>query len=60
MIRLHFQVSPPQMENKCIIVNTRKVNVKVKLSPWMIKYHAMKTYGGNGGIAPYILNIGSR
>jgi hypothetical protein len=26
----------------------------------LIKRHAMKTYGGNGGIVPRILNLGTR
>jgi hypothetical protein len=33
---------------------------KVKLSPCLIKHNAMKTYWGNGGIAPNIFNLGAR
>jgi len=35
-----------------------KVNVKMFLS--LTEYHAMKTYWGRGGIAPCILNLGTR
>jgi hypothetical protein len=34
--------------------------VKVKLSLCLTKHHAIKTYWGSGGIAPRILNLGSR
>jgi hypothetical protein len=34
-----------------------KVKVKVKLSLCLTKHHAMKTYRGSGGIAPYILDL---
>jgi hypothetical protein len=34
--------------------------VKVKLSLCLTKPPAMKTYWGSGGIAPYILNLGTR
>jgi len=34
--------------------------VKVKLSLSLIKYHAMNTYWGSGGIAPRILDFGTR
>jgi hypothetical protein len=37
-----------------------KVKVKVNLSLYLTKHHAMKTYCGSGGIAPRILNLGSR
>jgi hypothetical protein len=33
---------------------------KVKLSLCLTKYHAMKTYWGSGGIAPLILDLGTR
>jgi hypothetical protein len=33
-----------------------KVKVKVKLSPCLSKYHAMKKYGGSGGVDPCFLN----
>jgi hypothetical protein len=34
--------------------------VKVKLSLCLTKHHAMKTYYRSGGIAPRILDLGSR
>jgi hypothetical protein len=34
--------------------------VKVKLSLYLTKYHAMKTDWGSGGIAPRILDLGTR
>jgi hypothetical protein len=37
-----------------------KVKVKVKLSLCLTKHHAMKTYWGRGGIAPRILDLGTR
>jgi hypothetical protein len=33
---------------------------KVKLSLCLTKHHAMKTYWGSGGIAPRILDLGTR
>jgi hypothetical protein len=32
-----------------------RVKVKVKLSQFLTKYHAMKAYWGSGGIVPRIL-----
>jgi hypothetical protein len=37
-----------------------KVKVKIKLSLYSTKHHAMKTYWGSGGIAPRILDLGTR
>jgi hypothetical protein len=37
-----------------------KVKVKVKLSLCLTKHHAMKTYWGSGGIAPRIIDLGTR
>jgi hypothetical protein len=37
-----------------------KVKVKVKLSLCLTKHHTIKTFRGNGGIAPYILDLGTR
>jgi hypothetical protein len=37
-----------------------KVKVKVQLSLCLTKHHAMKTYWGSGGIAPRILDPGTR
>jgi hypothetical protein len=36
------------------------VKVKVNLSLCLTKHHAMKTYWGSGGIAPRILDLGTR
>jgi hypothetical protein len=36
------------------------VKVKVKSSLCLTKHHAMKTYWGSGGIAPCILDLGTR
>jgi hypothetical protein len=33
---------------------------KVKFSLCLTKHHAMKTYWGNGGIAPRVLDLGTR
>jgi hypothetical protein len=37
-----------------------KIKVKVKLSLCLTKHHAMKTYRESGGIAPRILDLGTR
>jgi hypothetical protein len=37
-----------------------KVKVKVKLALSLTKHHTMKTYWGSGGIAPRILDFGTR
>jgi hypothetical protein len=39
---------------------TAVVKVKVKLSLYLTEHHAMKTYWGCGGIAPRILDLGTR
>jgi hypothetical protein len=36
------------------------VKVKIKLSLYLTKHHAMNMYRGSGGIAPLILNFGTR
>jgi hypothetical protein len=36
------------------------IKVKVKLSLCLTKHHAMKGYWGSGGIAPRILDLGTR
>jgi hypothetical protein len=33
---------------------------KVNMSPRLTRHHAMKTYLGSGGIAPRILNVGTK
>jgi hypothetical protein len=38
----------------------RKGKVKVKLSLCLTKQHTMKTYWGSGGIAPRILDLGTK
>jgi hypothetical protein len=43
-----------------IIPIKAKGKVKVKLSLCLTKHHAMKTYWGSGGIALYILDLGTR
>jgi hypothetical protein len=42
------------------VQNIIKVKVKVKLSLCLTKHHAMKTYSGSGGIAPRVLDLGTR
>jgi hypothetical protein len=37
-----------------------KGKVKVKLSLCLTEHHAMKAYWGSGGIAPLILDLGTR
>jgi hypothetical protein len=36
------------------------VKGKVKLSLCLTKHHSMKTYWGNGGVSPRILDLGTR
>jgi hypothetical protein len=36
------------------------LKIEENLSPCLIKNHAMKTYGGNGVIAPRILDLGTK
>jgi hypothetical protein len=38
----------------------KAIKVKVKLSLCLTKHYAMKTYWGSGGIAPRILDLGTR
>jgi hypothetical protein len=38
----------------------KDVKVKVKLSLCLTKHHVMKAYWGSGGIAPRILDLGTR
>jgi hypothetical protein len=42
------------------IIEMSKVKVKVKLSLCLTKHHSMKAYWGSGGIAPRILDLGTR
>jgi hypothetical protein len=37
-----------------------EVKAKVKLSLCLTNHHTMKTYWGSGGIAPFILDLGTR
>jgi hypothetical protein len=37
-----------------------KVKVKIKLSLCLTKHYAVKAYWGSGGIAPHILDLGTR
>jgi hypothetical protein len=61
-VRRHKNFKPqPAADIKC--KRTRQsygIKVKVKLSLCLIKYHAMKTNWGSGGIAPRILDLGTR
>jgi hypothetical protein len=43
-----------------LLLWVRNVKVKVKLSLCLTKHHAMKTHWGSGGIAPRILDLGTR
>jgi hypothetical protein len=43
-----------------IFLMKQEKKVKVKLSLRLTKLHAMKIYWGSGGIAPRILNLGTR
>jgi len=38
----------------------RYMKVKGKVAPVLTKHHAMKTYWRSGGIAPHILDLGTR
>jgi hypothetical protein len=40
--------------------HSQEMTVKIKLSLGLVKYHAMKGYWGSGGIAPRILDLGTR
>jgi hypothetical protein len=42
------------------IVSFYFVKFKVKFSMCSLKHHSIKTYWGSGGIAPRILNLGTR
>jgi len=42
------------------VTNVVKVDVKIKLSLFVIKHRAMKTYWGSGSIAPCIVDLGTR
>jgi hypothetical protein len=48
------------LENSIKHKHKVKVKVKVKLSLCLTKHHAMKTYWGIEGIAPCILDLGTR
>jgi hypothetical protein len=46
---------------RIILVSKKKlIYIKVKLYLRLTKHHAMKTYWGSGGIAPSILDLGTR
>jgi hypothetical protein len=54
-----------QLLAKLILINCfyrlcSGTKIKVKLSPCLTKHHAMKVYWGSGGIAPRILDLGTR
>jgi hypothetical protein len=44
----------------CILNNLSEMVKNVKLSLWLTKNHAMKTYRENGGIAPSDLHLSTR
>jgi len=48
------------MRHNVMIGTSDHCKVKVKVSLCLTEYHAMKTYWGNGGIFPCILNLGTR
>jgi hypothetical protein len=50
------------VQNLYLVSNLIKVQVKVELSPCFLltEHHTMKVYWGSGGIAPCILDLGSR
>jgi hypothetical protein len=48
------------MHYSTIILDIDHCLVKVKLSLCLTKHHTMKTYTGNGVIAPRILDLGTR
>jgi hypothetical protein len=57
--------SSPYSEAHLLIVLYRPqteavVKLKVKLSPCLIKHHAVKVYWESGGIAPRIVDLGTR
>jgi hypothetical protein len=43
-----------------LVIRYITFKVKVKLSLWLTKHHAMKAYWRSGGIAPRILDLGTR
>jgi hypothetical protein len=43
-----------------LIMYYAALKLKVKLSLCLTKHHATKTYRGSGGIAPRILDLGTR
>jgi hypothetical protein len=59
LVSLFPDVKRPERETDHPL-SSSKVKVKVKLSLCLTKHHAMKTYWGSGGIAPRILDLGTR
>jgi hypothetical protein len=59
----HYQGTEHTMANKTVYMQQKitlyktssEAMIKVKLSMYLNKYHAMKTYWGSGGIAQRIL-----
>jgi hypothetical protein len=58
--RIHGYYTSVRLEGvrKSTVQQGKKVKVKLSLS--LTKHHAMKTYWGSGGIAPFILDLGTR
>jgi hypothetical protein len=52
---IHDEIRVDYMQGLLVIIK-----VKVKLSLCLTKHHTMKAYWGNGGIAPRILDLGTR
>jgi hypothetical protein len=53
-------LSPDKKKCYTFTVGETKGKKKAKLSLCLTKHHAMKAYWGSGGIAPRILDLGTR
>jgi hypothetical protein len=53
---IHTYLNTTQSEQ----ASQQKCKPFIKLSLYLTKHHAMKTYWGSGGIAPCILDLGTR
>jgi len=60
VLRCFISQSVPKGDTASHYIHKLLQKVKVKLSLGLTKHHAMKTYGGSGGIAPRILKVGTR
>jgi hypothetical protein len=59
-IHLKFILSECVLLASFVPVIIDVIKVKVKLSLYLAKHHAIKTYWGSGGIVPRILDLGNR